>query len=145
MTSQRLILRAALPTFVVGALATITGFISSGTEGLIAGVFGTFLVVIFFAAGQLALDKVIRTNPALATSMALLLYLIKIAILFVLLLLFQDTEAFDTKVFAATIVSCTVVWLVAETWAFATAKVLYVEPGSGPDVLPVNTSEPKDL
>lgn len=145
MTSQRLILRAALPTFVVGALATITGFISSGTEGLIAGVFGTFLVVIFFAAGQLALDKVIRTNPALATSMALLLYLIKIAILFVLLLLFQDTEAFDTKVFAATIVSCTVVWLVAETWAFATAKVLYVEPGSGPDVRPVDTSEPKDL
>lgn len=145
MTSQRLILRAALPTFVVGALATITGFISSGTEGLIAGVFGTFLVVIFFAAGQLALDKVIRTNPALATSMALLLYLIKIVILFVLLLLFQDTEAFDTKVFAATIVSCTVVWLVAETWAFATAKVLYVEPGSGPDVRPIDTSEPKDL
>jgi ATP synthase protein I len=145
MTSQRLILRAALPTFVVGALATITGFISSGTEGLIAGVFGTFLVVIFFAAGQLALDKVIRTNPALATSMALLLYLIKIVILFVLLLLFQDTEAFDTRVFAATIVSCTVVWLVAETWAFATAKVLYVEPGSGPDVRPVDTSEPKDL
>ena len=145
MTSQRLILRAALPTFVVGALATITGFISSGTEGLIAGLFGTFLVVIFFAAGQLALDKVIRTNPALATSMALLLYLIKIVILFVLLLLFQDTEAFDTKVFAATIVSCTVVWVVAETWAFATAKVLYVEPGSGPDVRPVDTSEPKDL
>ena len=145
MTSQRLILRAALPTFVVGALATITGFISSGTEGLIAGLFGTFLVVIYFAAGQLALDKVIRTNPALATSMALLLYLIKIVILFVLLLLFQDTEAFDTKVFAATIVSCTVVWLVAETWAFATAKVLYVEPGSGPDVRPVDTSEPKDL
>ena len=145
MTSQRLILRAALPTFVVGALATITGFISSGTEGLIAGLFGTFLVVIFFAAGPLALDKVIRTNPALATSMALLLYLIKIVILFVLLLLFQDTEAFDTKVFAATIVSCTVVWLVAETWAFATAKVLYVEPGSGPDVRPVDTSEPKDL
>ena len=145
MTSQRLILRAALPTFVVGALATITGFISSGTEGLIAGVFGTFLVVIFFAAGQLALDKVIRTNPALATSMALLLYLIKIVILFVLLLLFQDTEAFDTKVFAATIVSCTVVWLVAETWAFATAKVLYVEPGSGPEIRPIDTSEPKDL
>ena len=145
MTSQKLILRAALPTFIVGALATITGFISSGIEGLIAGVFGTFLVVIFFAAGQLALDKVIRTNPALATSMALLLYLIKIAILFVLLLLFQDTQAFDTKVFAATIVSCTVVWLVAETWAFATAKVLYVEPGSGPDVRPVDTFEPKDL
>ena len=68
-----------------------------------------------------------------------------IAILFVLLLLFKDTQAFDTKVFAATIVSCTVVWLVAETWAFATAKVLYVEPGSGPDVRPVDTFDPKDL
>jgi ATP synthase protein I len=145
MTSQKLILRAAAPTFVVGALATITGFISSDTKGLVAGIFGTFLVVIFFAVGQLALDKVIRTNPGIATSMALLLYLVKVAVLFVLLLIFKDTEAFDTKVFAATIVSCTVVWLVAETWAFATAKVLYVEPGSGPDIRPIDTSQPKDL
>jgi len=145
MTSQRLILRAALPTLIVGTLATITGYISSGTQGLIAGIFGTLLVVAFFAAGQLALDKVIRTNPGIATSMALLLYLVKVAVLFVLLLIFKDTEAFDTKVFAATIVSCTVVWLVAETWAFATAKVLYVEPGSGPDILPIDTTEPKDL
>jgi len=145
MTSQRLILRAALPTLIVGTLATITGYISSGTKGLIAGIFGTLLVVAFFSLGQLALDKVIRTNPGIATSMALLLYLVKVAVLFVLLLIFKDTEAFDTKVFAATIVSCTVVWLVAETWAFATAKVLYVEPGSGPDILPIDTKEPKDL
>ena len=145
MTSQRLILRAAVPTFAVGALATITGLISSGTKGLIAGFFGTFLVVAFFSIGQLALDKVIRTNPGIATSMALLLYLIKVAVLFVLLLIFKDTQAFDTKVFAATIVTCTVVWLVAETWAFATAKVLYVEPGSGPDIRPIDTSETKDL
>jgi len=145
MTSQKLILRAAVPTLVVGALATITGFISSDTKGLVAGIFGTLLVVIFFAVGQLALDKVIRTNPGIATSMALLLYLVKVAVLFVLLLIFKDTQAFDTKVFAATIVSCTVVWLVAETWAFATAKVLYVEPGSGPDIRPIDTSQPKDL
>ena len=145
MTSQRLILRAALPTFIVGALATVWGFISRDTKGLIAGIFGTLLVVAFFTVGQLALDKVIRTNPGIATSMALLLYLVKVAVLFVLLLIFKDTEAFDTKVFAATIVSCTVVWLVAETWAFATAKVLYVEPGSGPDIRPIDTSEPKDL
>ncbi len=145
MTNQRLILRAALPTFIVGALATVTGYILSSHKGLIAGIFGTFLVVIFFAVGQLALDKVIRTNPALATSMALLLYLIKIAVLFVLLLIFKDTTAFDTKVFAATIVTCTIVWLVAETWAFATAKVLYVEPGSGPQIRQVDTYEPKDL
>jgi ATP synthase protein I len=145
MTSQRLILRAALPTFIVGALATVSGFISRDTKGLIAGIFGTLLVVAFFTVGQLALDKVIRTNPGIATSMALLLYLVKVAVLFVLLLIFKDTEAFDTKVFAATIVSCTVVWLVAETWAFATAKVLYVEPGSGPDIRPIDTSEPKDL
>ena len=145
MTSQRLILRAAVPTLVVGVLATITGYISSHSKGLIAGIFGTLLVVAFFTVGQLALDKVIRTNPGIATSMALLLYLVKVAVLFVLLLIFKDTEAFDTKVFAATIVSCTVVWLVAETWAFATAKVLYVEPGSGPDIRPVDTSEPRDL
>ena len=101
MTTNRLIIRAALPTFIVGALATITGYITSGSEGLIAGVFGTLLVVVFFTVGQLALDKVIRTNPALATSMALLLYLVKVGVLFVLLLIFRDTTAFDTKVFAA--------------------------------------------
>jgi ATP synthase protein I len=63
----------------------------------------------------------------------------------VLILIFQDTKAFDTKVFAATIVTCTIVWLVAETWAFATAKVLYVEPGSGPEIMPVDDEKPSNF
>ena len=42
MTSQRLILRAAAPTFVVGALATITGFISSDSWH------GSILSVIYY-------------------------------------------------------------------------------------------------
>ena len=33
-----------------------------------------------------------------------------------------------TKVFALTIVACTLAWTVAEVWIFARTKVLYVDP-----------------
>jgi hypothetical protein len=36
---------------------------------------------------------------------------------------------FDTKVFAATVVVCTIAWTSAEVWVFSRTKVLYVEPG----------------
>ncbi len=145
MNSKNIIVRAAIPTVVVGIMAVVVGYLKTGTQGLVGAAFGALIVVVFFSAGQLALDKVIRTNPGIATSMALLLYLIKVAVLFVLILIFQDTKAFDTKVFAATIVTCTIVWLVAETWAFATAKVLYVEPGSGPEIMPFDDGKPSNF
>jgi beta-lactamase superfamily II metal-dependent hydrolase len=69
------------------------------------------------------LGNVIKSNPSMAMSVAMLMYLVKVAVLFALMLAFKHTTAFNTKVFASTILLCTLVWTAAEMWAFSTGKV----------------------
>lgn len=110
--------------------------------------FAVAIVLIFFTIGQIALDAVLRKNPTLAMTVAMLLYLVKIGVLFILLLVFKDTTSFDTKVFAATILVETLVWTGSEVWAFATAKVFYVTPNSAGEQSGVNSAhsaEPDNL
>lgn len=127
------VLRGAIPaTLVVGAIGTGIGAAVSGGLGALGGILGTVIVVAFFSLGQGVLGYVLRTNPQMAMSVALLVYLVKIGLLFIFLLIFQGTTAFDTRVFAGTIVACTLTWTAAEVWVFARTKVLTIEPGSGP-------------
>jgi len=135
-SSTSIVVKAAISTAVVGLIAVILGGVLRGSHGVVGAVTGALIVLVFFVAGQLILDAVMRRNPTVAMTVAMLLYLVKIGFLFILLLAFKNTTAFDTKVFALTILTCTVTWTVAEVWAFGSAKVLYVEPGSGPDVTP---------
>lgn len=123
--------RAGVLTVVAGTIITVISGLIAGSAGVIGAIFATVVVVIFFSAGQLTLGKVLRTNPELAMSVALVIYLAKIGILFVLIILFSDTTLFDTKVFAMTVVICTLVWTAAEVWIFARTKVLYVDPEAG--------------
>lgn len=123
------VLRGAIPaTLAVGALGTIIGFAVAGPKGALGGLIGTVIVVVFFTVGQVALGSVLRTNPQMALTVALMIYLIKVGVLLGLIILFQGTTAFDTKVFALTILACTLTWTVAEVWIFSRAKVLYVDP-----------------
>ncbi len=135
-------LRAAIPTALVGALITAVAGISKGSSGVIGAAFGAAIVVIFFTIGQVLLNRVLRSNPTMAMTVALTMYLVKIAVLFALLLIFKNTTAFDTKVFAMSVLVCTLTWTIAEVWAFGKEKVLYVEPGSGPDYLPTDDRPP---
>lgn len=123
---------AGLVTLAVGIVMSVIGVVVSGSTGLIAGAFGTVVVLVFFSIGQFVLGRVLANNPQIAMSVAMLMYLVKIGVLLVLLLLFADTTAFNTKIFAITIVLCTLSWTGAEVWIFARTKVLIVEPGSGP-------------
>ena len=125
-----------MPTAIVGVIVTIASFVSKGSQGLLGAAIGAAIVVVFFTIGQVVLNRVIKTNPTMAMTVAMTMYLVKIAVLFGLLLVLKDTTAFDTKVFALSVLACTLTWTIAEVWAFGTAKVLYVEPGSGPDIIP---------
>jgi len=135
-SSNSIVVKAAIPTVLVGVVAVaLAGFVR-GSQGLVGALLGSVIVVVFFAAGQLILEAVMKRNPTVAMTVAMLMYLVKIGILFILLMVFKNTKAFDTKIFAMTILVCTLVWTAAEVWAFGSAKVLYVEPGSGPDITP---------
>lgn len=124
--------RAGLITVAVGAMCTVIGFFVAGSKGLIGGLMGAVIVLVFFSAGQALVGRTIKNNPQMALTVALTVYLVKIGILFVLLLLLQDATWFNTKVFAVTIVACTIAWTVAEVWVYSGTKVLYVEPERKP-------------
>jgi ATP synthase protein I len=123
--------RAGGATGVVGVICIIAGWLIAGTSGLIGAVIATVIVVIFFTIGQFFLGRVLRSNPQMALSVALMIYLLKVGALLIFIIVFADTTLFDTKVFAATIIACTLAWTAAEMWVFTTTKVLYVDPEAG--------------
>jgi ATP synthase protein I len=120
--------KAGSVTLLVGVLGTIIGWLVAGTPGAIGGMLGTAIVLVFFSVGQLVLGAVLKNNPQNALMVAMTLYIIKLAVLLGLLLLLQDATFFAPKVFAATIVACTLAWTFVEVWVFSRTQVLYVEP-----------------
>lgn len=127
------LLRAGVVTAVAGVIVVIIAAVMSGGSAALGAFLGTVLVIVFFSVGQFALGSVLRNNPQMALTMALTIYLVKIGVLLLILVLFADTTAFDTKTFALAILVCTLVWTVMEVWIFGTTKVLYVEPISTDD------------
>lgn len=123
--------RAGVVTATVGIIGTVVGFAIDSVPGLIGGIFATVLVLAFFSIGQFALGSVLRNNPQMAMTVALAIYIAKIGVLFILIIAFARTTLFNTQVFAATIVACTLAWTMAEVWIFSRTKVLYVDPEAG--------------
>jgi ATP synthase protein I len=122
--------RAGLGTVVAGVIVVVISGLVAGSSGAIGAILGTILVIAFFSVGQFVLGAVLKSNPQMALTMALTLYLVKVGFLLLIIVLFADTTLFDTKTFAAAILTGTMVWTVVEVWIFGTTKVLYVEPES---------------
>ena len=120
--------RAGGVTLLVGLIATAIGFLVDGSKGLIGGLMATAIVIVFFSIGQGVVGWTLKNNPQMALMVALGVYLVKIGALFVLIVILQDATFFNPKVFAATIVVCTLAWTTAEIYVFGKTKVLYVEP-----------------
>jgi ATP synthase protein I len=131
---DRLVLRVSIPvTIAVGVLAAVIGALVASDAGkaVLGAVIGTAIVVVFFTVGQLVVGAVLRSNPQMAMTVALMVYLLKIGALLVFIVLFQGTTAFDTKAMALTVLACTLAWTAAELWVFTRTKVLYVDPSQG--------------
>jgi ATP synthase protein I len=125
--------RAGLGTAVAGVGVVVISGIVAGSSGAVGAILGTILVIVFFSVGQFVLGAVLKSNPQMALTMALTLYLVKVGVLLLIIILFADTTLFDTKTFAAAILTGTLVWTVVEVWIFGTSKVLYVDPESSRD------------
>ena len=125
--------RAGLGTAVAGVTVVVISGIVAGSSGAVGAILGTILVIVFFSVGQFVLGAVLKSNPQMALTMALTLYLVKVGVLLLIIILFADTTLFNTKTFAAAILTGTLVWTVVEVWIFGTSKVLYVEPESSRD------------
>jgi ATP synthase protein I len=124
----RLLRGSAVPTAVVGVIAMVVGTVAGGPKGLLGAAFGAVLVIGFFALGLVAVGRITQGNPILIMNMGMLTYLLQVGALAIVLFLFQDTKAFDTKVFALTILAGAIVWVVAQVRVFGKLKIAYVEP-----------------
>jgi ATP synthase protein I len=122
---------AAIPTAVAGLATAVVCVVVAGWPGLVGALLGVVVVAAFFSAGRVATGRVARSNPLLLMNVALLTYLLQIAALGLLLVLFRDTTLFDTKAFAWTILVSTLVWVTAELRAFNRLKIRYVDPDGG--------------
>ncbi|MGW1990537.1 hypothetical protein OG948_24070 [Embleya sp. NBC_00888] len=111
-----------------GVIAAIAAFFAAGGKGLLGAVLATVVVLVFFAIGQLAIGRISRNNPLMMMNMALFTYIVQILLLGLVLFLFKDTKAFDTKVFGLTILGATLVWVASQVWIFTRLKIAYVEP-----------------
>ena len=129
-TVKATVVRPTIATAVVGLIGTVIGAVVAGVPGLIGGLMATVVVVVFFAAGQLAIQKVLADNPALGLNIALGVYLGQTIVLFLLLLLLRDATFFNPKVFAGTVVACALVWTGFIVAALSKRPDAYVEPES---------------
>ena len=138
MTSDQatsVVLRTAVvPTVIVGVVAIVLGAVLKGGNGALGATLGAVVAVAFFAGGQWGIDKVLKGNPDLALGGALVVYLTQIIVLFLLIALLKDATWLDGKVFAVTILACTLTWVAASAWAWSRTKTLYVEPVSTVDL-----------
>ncbi|AIA05938.1 MULTISPECIES: hypothetical protein [Streptomyces] len=126
----RLLLHAAVPTVAAGAIAVAVSGAIAGATGAIGAVVGTVLVVLVMGAGLIVLQQTAKKLPQLFQMMGLLLYTVQILFVAVFLIAFKDTNLFDTKAFALTLLAATLVWIAAQTRGHMKAKILYVDPDS---------------
>jgi ATP synthase protein I len=127
--ATRAVLRAAIiPTVVVGVLAVVVAAVLRGSAGATAAVLALVIVLAFFASGQYVLGRILASNPELALSGGLLLYLTQVLVLFGLIALLRDATWLDSRVFAGVVVVLTLVWTTAAVLATLRTRVLYVEP-----------------
>ena len=120
-------------TSVAGLAAVVLGAVLGGAHGALGAALGAVIAIVFFAAGQYAVTRLLDSRPEMALTGGLLVYVTQILVLFVLIALLKGQEWLDVKWFASTIVVCTVVWLGAQLWTVNRIKTLIVEPVATPD------------
>jgi ATP synthase protein I len=122
-------LRAGLVTTGVLAVvgAPLTWLVRDGRA---AGwvLLGLAIVAVFFSAGAYAVAAAGRVSDSLTLPVALGTYLLKIALLGVLLVWLRDKSWLDPKPFGIAIAVGTVAWTVVHARRVWTAQLYYVDP-----------------
>ncbi|MEF9885414.1 hypothetical protein [Streptomyces sp. P9-A4] len=126
----RILLHTAVPTAVVGVLATVISGVIAGGKGAVGAVVGTLVVILFMGIGQVVLQRTAKSLPHLFQAMGLMLYTAQLLVLFIFLALLKNTTLFDFKAFAFTLLATTVVWVAAQARAYMKAKITYIDPGN---------------
>lgn len=124
----RILFRSAAATAVAGAVLIIIGAMLAGGKGALGAVLAVILVTVFFTLSVVAVSFAGRFGQAAMMATGVGIYLVKIIAVLAIVVAFQHTTAFNTKLFGATAIICILVWSAGQVATLARRKIPYVEP-----------------
>lgn len=119
---------AAIPTLVVGAGLVILFSVLTGLPGFYGAGLGLVVVMAFFSISWYVVSTASAKGPAIMMGAAFGTYIVKVVLLGILLVSFRETDAFDFKAFAWTILVGVICWTSFQVRAFMRQRILYVDP-----------------
>ena len=120
--------RSAMLTAPVALLMIVLGGVLGGTKGLLGAVIGVGLVIAFFGISVLVVGRAAKVSPQAMMAAAVGTFLVKIIVLIILLGSFQNSTAFNDKLFGLTVIVCVLAYSAAQMISSIRLKMPYVEP-----------------
>jgi len=124
----RIVRRSAAVAAVAAVVMVALGAGFAGRKGLIGAAIGVGIVAVFFGISVLVVGRAAKVSPQAMMVAALSTYLIKIVILLFLVGQFQNSGAFNPRMFGLTAIVCILVYSAAQVVWSRRLKALYVEP-----------------
>ncbi|HCU97051.1 MAG TPA: hypothetical protein DHU96_31805 [Actinobacteria bacterium] len=120
--------RSAMVTAPAALIMIAVSAAVAGSNGAIGSVLAVVLVAVFFGLSMLAVGLASRRSQQAAMAAAGLTYLVKIVVLLFLVGRFQNSTAFDDRLFGLTAIVCVLAYTAAQVGWSMRLKSLYVEP-----------------
>jgi len=123
----QIVRRSAVVTAIAAVIMLAICLAVGGVKGLIGGLVGVAVVALFFGISIVAVGRAARVSPQIMMLAALGTYFVKILALLILLEQFQNTTAFNSRLFGLTVVACVMVYSGAQIAWSMRLKQLYVD------------------
>jgi len=120
--------RSAMLTAPVALLMIVLGAVLAGTKGLIGALLGVALVIAFFGISVLVVGRAAKVSPQAMMAAAVGTFLVKILVLIILVGSFQNSTAFNDRIFGLTVIVCVIAYSAAQMISSIRLKIPYVEP-----------------
>ena len=120
--------RSAMLTAPVALLMIVLGAVLDGTKGLLGAVLGVALVIAFFGISVLVVGRAAKVSPQAMMAAAVGTFLVKILVLIILIGSFQNSTAFNDRIFGLTVIVCVIAYSAAQMISSIRLKIPYVEP-----------------
>ncbi len=120
--------RSAMAAAPAAGVMIVLSMAVGGQKGLIGALLAVGLVVAFFGISAVVVGFVGRRGPQAMMVAAIATYLTKILVLLFLVGQFQDSTAFNPRLFGLTVIVCVLAYSAAQMVSSMRLKMLYVEP-----------------
>jgi ATP synthase protein I len=124
----RIVRRSAAVAAIAAAVMVALAGGLAGSKGLAGAAIGVGIVAAFFAISVIVVGRAARVSPQAMMVAALITYLVKIVILLILVGQFQNSAAFNPRMFGMTAIVCVLVYSAAQVIWSMRLKTLYVDP-----------------